>query len=164
MMEQDLHKHLEYASGYLDLKMYEDAVREADEVLAADPNHMQAIAIKAAIYWQTNQLQQAEPYVAALAERNPKEAGIWVNLAYIRRRTRSLDAAAETLQRALEADPRDALAHFNLACYRAVQHRVPEALALLKDAFQLDPRLKKLAPAEEDFKTLRDLPEFQEMM
>ena len=146
------------------MKMYADAVREADEVLATEPNLMQAIAIKAAVYWQTNQLQQAEPYVAALAERNPKEAGIWVNLAYIRRRTQSLDAAAETLQRALQADPRDALAHFNLACYRAVQHRVPEALALLKDAFHLDPKLKKLAGAEEDFKTLRDLPEFRELL
>lgn len=156
--------HLEYASGYLDLKMYEDAVREADAALAIEPDQMQAIAIKAAVYWQTNQLKKAEPYVAALAERNPKEAGIWVNLAYIRRRTQSLDAAADTLQRALEADPRDALAHFNLACYRAIQRRVPEALALLKDAFHLDPKLKKLAPAEEDFQSIRDLAAFRELL
>jgi tetratricopeptide (TPR) repeat protein len=163
-MSPELHKHIEYASGYLDLKMYDDAVREADKVLAVEPNETSAIAIKSAALWQSNRLNEAEPFVAKLAEMNPREATIWINLAYIRRRTQSLDAAVETLQRAFEADPRDALAHFNMACYRAVQNRAAEALALLKNALHLDPKLKSLAKAEPDFEKLRTLPEFKELL
>ena len=163
-MNPELDRHLQHASGYLDLKMYEDALRETDAVLAIDPQHPQGSAMKAAILWHTNRLKEAEPYVTFLAERNPKEAGIWVNLAYIRRRTHSLEAAVDTLQHALEADPKDALANFNMACYRAVQQRIPEALQLLKNALALDPKLKALAKKEDDFKTIRDLPEFKKLV
>ena len=163
-MKTEVQKHLEYASGYLDLKMYDDAVREADAALALQPDEPQAITIKSAALWQANRLKEAEPCVAKLAELNPRNPGLWINLAYIRRRTHSLDAAVETLQHALEADPRDALAHFNMACYRAMQQRTPEALELLRNALHLDPKLKSLARAEPDLTSLRGLPEFQDLV
>jgi tetratricopeptide (TPR) repeat protein len=163
-MNEDAQHHLEFASGYLDLKMYADALREADAVLALEPDQAQAIAIKSAILWHTNRLSEAEPFVARLAELNPRDAAVWINLAYIRRRTQSLDAAVETLQRAFTANPSDALAHFNMACYRAVQQRPGEALDLLRAALALDPKLKELAGTEEDFTSLRPLPEFQQLL
>jgi len=163
-MDVEVEKHLEYASGYLDLKMFDEALREADAVLAIEPDQPQAIAIKSAIFWHTNRLNEAEPFVAKLAELHPNDSGIWINLAYIRRRTQSLEAAAETLQRAFDANPRDALAHFNMACYRAVQNRPQEALQLLRNALHLNPKLKKLARVEPDFSTLRESPEFLKLI
>lgn len=163
-MNGEVRKHIEYASGYFDLKMYEDALREADTVLALAPEELAGIAIKSAILWRMNRLSEAEGLIAKLAELHPNDSGIWVNLAYIRRRTQSLEAAAETLQRAFAANPRDALAHFNLACYRAVQHRTEEALALLRNALELNPKLKALARTETDFAAVRDLPEFQKLI
>jgi tetratricopeptide (TPR) repeat protein len=160
----EVQKHIEYASGYLDLKMYDEAVREADAALALEPDSSLAMAIKSAALWHSNRLQEAEPCVARLAEIKPKEPGIWINLAYIRRRTQSLDAAIETLRRAFEADPHDALAHFNMACYRAAQNRPEEAIALLRNAVRLDPKLKRLAREEPDFAGLRQLPEFQRVV
>jgi tetratricopeptide (TPR) repeat protein len=163
-MKAEVRKHLEYASGYLDLKMFGDALHEADLVLASEPDQPQAIAIKSAVLWHMDRLKEAEPLVAKLAEMNPGDSGIWINLAYIRRRTKSVDAAVEALQRAFKADPRDALAHFNMACYRAVQNRTQEALELLRSAIHLDPKLKKLAAAEPDFKHLREVPEFCDLV
>ena len=163
-MKPEVQKHIEYASGYLDLKMLEEAMREAEAALAIEPDQPQAIAMKSAILWHQNRLNEAEPFVAKLAEMNPRDSGIWINLAYIRRRTRSLDAAVETLQHAFVANPRDALAHFNMACYRAVQHRTKEALRLLRHALDLDPKLKSLAKAEHDFDQLRETPEFQRLV
>jgi len=163
-MNSEAQKHLEYASGYLDLEMFEDALREADAALALDRHDPRAIAMKSAILWHENRLSEAEPLIAELAERNPHDAGLWINLAYIRRRTRSLEAAVETLQRAFEADPKDALAHFNMACYRAVQHRTEEALALLQNALALDPKLRDLAKTEPDFQTLCGLEAFQKLI
>lgn len=163
-MDVRLQKHLEHASGYLDLKMWDDALREADAALALQPEETTAIAIKSFVLWEQNRLAEVEPCMAKLAEKNPQNAGLWINLAYVRRRTQSLDAAVETLQRAFEADPKDALAHFNLACYRAVQHRAAEALALLANAVALEPKLKLLAKTEKDFDSIRDLPEFKKLL
>lgn len=163
-MTPEVQKHTEYASGYLDLKMFEEALRETEAALALEPNQPQAIALKSAILWHQNRLGEAEPFVARLAEMNPRDSGIWINLAYIRRRTQSLDAAVATLQHAFDANPRDALAHFNMACYRAVQQRTAEALELLRSALHLDPKLRVLAKAEHDFDQLRATPEFQKLI
>ena len=163
-MEPEVQKHIEYASGYLDLKMFGDALREADLALALAPHNLQSLAIKSAILWEQNRLTEAEPFMAELAAMNPRNTGLWINLAYIRRRTQSLEAAAATLQQAFTVNPRDALANFNMACYRAVQNRPTEALALLRNAFDLDPKLRALAKAEEDFNSIRALPEFQKLL
>jgi tetratricopeptide (TPR) repeat protein len=163
-MNGEVQKHIEYASGYFDLKMYDDALCEANAILAIAPDEPVAMAIKSAILWRMNRLNEAEGFIAKLAELHPNDPGIWINLAYIRRRTQSLEAAAETLQRAFAANPRDALAHFNMACYRAVQHRTEEALALLRNALQLNPKLKALARTETDFAAVRNLPEFQKLI
>jgi tetratricopeptide (TPR) repeat protein len=163
-MNRDVQKHIEYASGYLDLKMHDEALAETEAALALEPNQPQAIALKSAILWHQNRLGEAEPFVAKLAEMHPRDSGIWINLAYIRRRTKSLDAAVATLQRAFDANPQDALAHFNMACYRAVQHRTSEALELLRNAIHLDPKLRTLAKAEHDFDQLRESPEFQKLI
>ena len=163
-MEHKVQKHIEYASGYLDLKMFDDALAEVDAALALEPNQPQAIAIKSAILWHTNRLDEAEPFIARLAALNPRDSGLWINLAYIRRRTQSLDAAVETLQHAFDANPRDALAHFNMACYRAMQHRTEEALEMLRNALHLDPKLRALARAEHDFDGLRGSPEFEKLV
>jgi tetratricopeptide (TPR) repeat protein len=163
-MKPEVQKHIEYASGYLDLKMYEDAGREADKALALAPNLPQAIAIKSETLWRSNRLEEAEPFVAKLAELNPRDSAMWINLAYIRRRTQSLDAAVDTLQRAFDANPHDALAHYNMACYRAVQQRPTEALELLKNAVHLDPKLKTIARSEPDFAQLRDTPTFRKLI
>ena len=163
-MEPEVQKHVEYASGYLDLGMYDDAVREADIALTLSPNLSAAIKIKSDALWQANRLSEAEPFFARLAELNPRDPGIWINLAYIRRRTQSLDAAVDTLQHAFEVDPRDALAHYNMACYRAVQRRPDEAIELLRNAFHLDPKLRVLAKVEPDFADLRGTSAFEQLL
>jgi len=163
-MNHEVQKHVEYASGYLDLKMFAEALREADAAIALAPQDPHALAIKSAVLWEQNRLNEAEPFMAQLAELNPRNCGLWINLAYIRRRTQSLDAAVETLERAFAANPQDALAHFNMACYRAAQQRTIEALELLRQALHLDPKLCSLARAERDFDSLRDLPAFRALL
>ena len=48
-MKPEVQRHIEYASGYLDLKMLEEALREAEAALALEPEQPQAIAMKSAI-------------------------------------------------------------------------------------------------------------------
>ena len=109
-MNLEIQKHIEYAAGYLELKMFDEALREADVAAAIAPHDSHVLAIKSAILWEQNRLNEAEPFMAQLAEMNPRNTGLWINLAYIRRRTQSVAAATETLQRAFNANPQDALA------------------------------------------------------
>jgi tetratricopeptide (TPR) repeat protein len=163
-MTPELQRHLQYGAGYLELKMHADAIQEAEQALSLDATCSQALAIKSTALWETNRLAEAEPIIARLAASNPKNSGVWINLAYIRRRTQSVDAAVATLQHAFDANPRDALAHFNMACYRAVQQRCEEAIELLQNALRLDPKLANLAKVERDFDALRELPAFQKLV
>ena len=78
-MNAEIQKHVEYASGYLDLKMFDEALREADEALAVAPSEPHALAIKSAILWEQNRLNEAEPFMARLAELNPRNTGLWIN-------------------------------------------------------------------------------------
>jgi tetratricopeptide (TPR) repeat protein len=144
--------------------MFEAALQEADSALNLAPTDRNALAIKSAVLWEQNRLKEAEPCMAQLAELNPRNSGLWINLAYIRRRTQSIDAAVATLQRAFDADPKDPLAHFNMACYRVAQQRTAEALVLLRHALHLNPKLRSLAKAEHDFDPIRHLPEFQALL
>ena len=68
-----------------------DAYVILDSLPALEPDQPQAIAMKSAILWHQNRLTEAEPFIAKLAAMNPSDSGIWINLAYIRRRTQSLD-------------------------------------------------------------------------
>src|ERR1700679_731419 len=76
-MTPEVQKHVEYASGYLDLKMYDDAMQEADKALALAPNLSEAITIKSDVLCQANRLNEAEPFMAQLAELNPSDSAIW---------------------------------------------------------------------------------------
>src|SRR5438552_15158385 len=80
-MKPEVQRHIEYASGYLDLKMLEEAMREAEAALALEPDQPQAIAMKSAILWHQNRLTEAEPFIAKLAAMNLRDASIWINLA-----------------------------------------------------------------------------------
>src|SRR6266436_4233151 len=73
-MTPEVQKHIEYASGYLDLKMYDDAMREADMALALAPNLPRAIAIKSDALCQANRLSEAEPFIVQLAELSPRDS------------------------------------------------------------------------------------------
>ena len=44
----EIQKHIEYASGYLDLKMFEEALAEADAALGLAPHEPHALGIKSA--------------------------------------------------------------------------------------------------------------------
>src|SRR5437879_12651795 len=99
--------------------MLEEALREAKPALPLEPDQPQAIAMKSAILWHQNRLNEAEPFVARLAELNPRASGIWINLAFIRRRTQSIDAAVAPVPPAFPPNPRSALAPFHMAAYRA---------------------------------------------
>ncbi|MBI5395304.1 MAG: hypothetical protein HZA91_08425 [Verrucomicrobia bacterium] len=157
-------KHLEAIEGYLSLGMTNDALAEAEAALAEAPDAEPCLHAKASILLTLKRHAEAEAWFAKLLEVNTRSVDGWIHLAYCRRRTKSLDAATETLQRALKLDPGHGLANFNMACYRAVQGLHAEALRLLAKAVAKDAGFRKLARDEADFESIRTLAEFRAMV
>jgi tetratricopeptide (TPR) repeat protein len=156
-------KHLEAIEGYMALGMTEDALAEANAALADDPGAEPCLRAKASVLMTTKRYAEAEACFRELLSVNPRSVDGWIHLAYCERRTTSLEAAVETLQRALKLDPAHGLANFNMACYRAVQGLHAEALRLLARAVKKDAGFRKLARKETDFDSIRALPEFKEL-
>lgn len=161
MDDVEIRKHLEAAEGYLALGMHDDALVEADAVLAQQPGCEDGIGAKAFILLCARRYAEAESWFEKLLAVRPKNADDWIHLAYCRRRTKSLEAAIEALEHAQRLRVDHPLANYNMACYRAVQGRHAEALRLLEKAVKKDAAYRRLACEEKDFDSLRPLPGFQ---
>ena|ERR1051326_1736159 len=157
-------RHLDHAQGYLMLKMYDDALKEVDEVLAACPEHKDSLYWKGLIYLDQHKFTEAEPPLRRLIEIDAEQAHVYVHLAYIYRRTVSLERAIETIQQALQLSPKMPIGLYNLACYRAVQGQPTEALKLLSQAVTLSKEYRKLALTDPDFESVRGTEEFRKLI
>jgi tetratricopeptide (TPR) repeat protein len=157
-------KHLEAIEGYLTLGMTEDALAEADAVLAEAPQVEAALRAKAFVLLTLKRYAEAQQWFERLVAVNHRHVEGWIHLAYCRRRTTSLEAAVAALQHALDLDGGHALANFNMACYRALQGRHNEALKLLRKAIEKDASYRAMARMEKDFDSVRGLAKFEEMV
>ncbi|HBP20325.1 MAG TPA: hypothetical protein DEA08_21360, partial [Planctomycetes bacterium] len=92
------------------LVFYKDVTRALDDVesaLALDPNHPNALELRAQIRSSQDDLAGAQQDLERALKRNPTSSGILINLARIYRALRMPDRAEATLQRALATSPTD---------------------------------------------------------
>lgn len=160
----NIQRCLEHAQGYLQLKMYDDALAAVAGVLAVAPNHLDALYWKGLIYLDQGKLQDAEGPFRRLVELDPEQAHVYVHLAWIYRRTVSLERAVEAIQRALQLNPKLPIALYNLACYRAVQGQSDQALKLLEEAVSVSKEYRKLARTDPDFDSVRQTEAFRKLI
>lgn len=156
MTELSLAKVLLEAEGYLELGLFDESSR----VLAELPPEMQSLSkvmgFRVAVYMTAKQWGAAAEMAACLVEREPGEAGWWINLAYCVRRQKSVDEAEAILLRAVRLHASQAIIHYNLACYACVSGRPEVAKERLLRARKLDKGVEEMARHDEDLIALRD--------
>lgn len=152
--------HLERASGYVGLSMYEDAVEEIEQAIALDENDPGLFFLKAECLRELGRFAEAvPPYRRALV----LGGGVVENsvgLGWCLKRTGRLDGAIEVLKRAVETEGEVPILCYNLACYFSLKKRRAVSLRLLERAIELDERFRALAAGESDFDNIRDDPGF----
>jgi len=84
------------------------------EILAADPEHAEALHLLGLVACQVNQLEAAEALIVRASALVPGNAEFLLNLGEVQRRRGKLEAAAASLRRAVEAEPGNAFGHYNL--------------------------------------------------
>jgi len=95
------------AKYYLEARLTEQVLLTADKVLAKDPHHPQANALKIAVLAVEGHLPDAITKAEALRSQFPTEPDVAILLATLQSQQQRYRDAEATLQRALEAHPKD---------------------------------------------------------
>jgi cellulose synthase operon protein C len=95
------------AKYYLEARLTEHVVSAADKVLAKDPQHPQAKALKIAVLAVEGKLPDAMNKAEALRSQFPTEPDVAILLATLYGQQQRYRDAKATLQRALDAHPKD---------------------------------------------------------
>ena len=90
------------------------------------------------------------------------EALLSLGVSYLR--LRRVQDAQRQFSQALELNPEYAPTHYNIATCHALRGDKDKALAELAMAISLSPKCRDWAQRDSDFKTLREVPAFQQMM
>ena len=131
------------AASKLAVGSVEDASKDLDEALKANPNDANALALQTIIAVATNRedlaLATAQKAVAA----DPKSATAQVALSYARQAKFDLEGARASLEKAVQLDPTDALAWARLAEIRSSLGQGGASLEAANKATALEPNLAR---------------------
>jgi len=118
-------------------------LKEADQIyrqiLAADPNHADALHLLGVVASQMGNHESAVQYIRQAIELNATESDFHGNLGNVFKAQGKLDVAVASYRRALELKPDDAGAHYNLGNAFRAQGSVVEAVACFRRALELNP-------------------------
>lgn len=148
-------RRLSYAEGFLALGLAAEAAEELAGVSPVEADATPVLRLRLGVETARAAWSAAAELAQRLCEREPRNAGHWIQLAYATRRGVSLEAAREILWRGLTLHPREATIHFNLACYEAQLGHLDIARAYLAGAVRLEPGFAELAKTDPDLAPLR---------
>lgn len=148
-------KHLEYALGYLQLGLFNEA---RAELSGLDP---ETLATPAALQLRVEIAMAAEdwPEVVALSpalvNHDPAEERPWIAWGYALRELQRIEEARDTLLTGarLIRQPSPLIA-YNLACYACLLGDLPEARRLLEAVFAQDHSWRAIARDDADLAAL----------
>lgn len=149
---------LEHVQGYLMLGMKTDAAEALAGVEPAERDATPVLSLRAALHVERAEWADAAALLGRLCEREPGEAGHWIQHAYATRRHTGMADARVILQRGLELHPKEPTIHFNLACYEAQSGNLAEARTWLASACRLDGDFVAMAQTDPDLAPLRTRP------
>jgi lipopolysaccharide biosynthesis regulator YciM len=149
-------RRLEYAQGFLELGLLDDAEEELAEIPESDRGKSEVLAVRMDYYSQRKDWPRAAATAEAYTALEPEEPHGWISWAYAVRRSKTIVEAEKILLRAQrKVGSTCALLHYNLACYRCQQDDDVGALTYLAMAFHLDPQWKKAALSDPDLARLK---------
>lgn len=152
------------AEGFMELGLFHRALERTERLLSSRAGRQAGLSLKAECYRRADRFAEAIPLLEEALREWPDDESLWVNMGWCRKRTGRLDLAIQAMEELLARQPESPIGHYNLACYLALAGEKERCLGELRLAFELDPSFKELAREESDFDSLREDPEFQELL
>ncbi len=149
-------RHLQYASGFIELGMFVEASAELEAITPADQKLSEVISARIDLHMHSKHWDAVMKYSQKLMRLKPEDDKGWVSRAYALRELELIEEAQAVL---LEAEPlhgkKCGVLHYNLACYACLLGNKAEAKRRLTIAFLMDKSWKQSALEDSDLKTMR---------
>ena len=152
---EKIERHLNAASGYLDLGMLREAKAELRQLDPGEHRDSRVLAIRVAICQQQGAWDKMFDLSRYLSCVQPDECHWAICSALAVRQLRSVEAAREMLLRARRDFPGEAAVHYHLACYEAQLGDLKKAKSYLQLAIKLDPSHRAKARRDPELAVLR---------
>ena len=114
------------------------------QILAAEPNHADALHLLGVIASQVGRHEIAVEYISRAIEMNGTESAFHSNLGNAFQAQGKLEKAIASHRRALELNPDGAEAHYNLGTTFQAHGKLDEAIAFYRQALELNPGLPEV--------------------
>jgi tetratricopeptide (TPR) repeat protein len=151
-------RHLQYASGHIELGMFEEAAAELATITMADQLLPEVISVRIDLHMQAKQWQEVLKWAQELIRLTPADEKGWISRAFALRELELIEEAQAVL---LEAEPlhgeKSGVLHYNLACYACLLGNKTEAKRRLTIALGMDKAWKQSALEDPDLKAIRSL-------
>lgn len=148
-------KHLTYASGYLQLDLYQEARAELDQLPPEAAQTPGALALKIEVGMGLASWEDVIELAPRLIQHDSSPERPWVAWAYALRELQRHTEAQEILLTGRRLIRRPSpLVDYNLACYACLLGEVDEARSLLEDVFARDPSWREIARNDPDLAPL----------
>lgn len=117
----------------------EAAQRIGEQILAAQPDHAEALHLLGVVASQAGNNELAAGYIQRAIALNGADSAFHSNLGAVLKELGQLEQAAACCERALKLQPDSAAAHYNLGNVLMAQQKVDEAIAHFRRAVDLKP-------------------------
>ena len=145
---------IQYANGYIELGMYDDASDELEAIEGEDRMSVEVMSVRAMLYFHAKQWELMEATSRFVAEQKPDFSLGWVNWANALRFQGKFEEAKHVGSKGLELHPENGPLWYNMACYCSLMGDQREAKELLHKAASIDEEFKKTAIDDPDLDEL----------
>ena len=151
-------RHLQYASGHIELGMFKEAVTELEAIKPADQPLPAVISVRIDLHMHAKQWNRVITFAQKLTECTPEDDKGWISHAFALREQEHIEEAQTVLLEAeLHVGKKCGVLHYNLACYACLLGNKPEAKRRLVTAFKMDKSWKQEALEDPDLKAMRSM-------
>jgi Flp pilus assembly protein TadD len=150
-------RHIQYALGFIELGLLDQASDELEAIAFEDRFSTEVLAARVELHLAAKHWDVTANFVRTLTERTPANVRGWIAWAFALRELQRVEEAREVL---LRAEPQfgetEALVHYNLACYECLLGHMDAAKARLRRACQMDSSCKAMALDDPDLQRMWD--------
>ena len=151
-------RHLQYASGHIELGMFKEAAAELEAIKPSDQVLPAVISVRIDLHMHAKQWNQVIIFAKELSRLTPEDDKGWISHAFALRELELIEEAQAVLQEAeLLHWEKCGVLHYNLACYACLLGNKPEAKRRLAIAVKMDKAWKQSALEDPDLKAMRSV-------
>lgn len=151
-----LERSLLAAQGYIELDMFEEALRELDELANEDKLREEALHMRLFLVMRSRQWSEALSVCELLRKKNPDLTTGYIHGAFCLHELGRTDEAKKLLLSGPTSLLSEATYYYNLGCYDAVLGNIEDAQYSLQISFRMDDKFREIAKNDPDLQSVSD--------